>query len=424
MAAPLADRLRPRSLDDVVGQGHILGEKGMIRRIMNSGSIPNMIFYGPPGTGKTTVAEILARQAGKKLFRLNGTTASTSDIREVISSLNTIDGMNGVVLYLDEIQYLNKKQQQTLLEFLENGSITLIASTTENPYFYIYNAILSRSTVFEFRSVAPADVEKAILRALKLLEEDYACTVTMEEGVTSAVAHSCGGDVRKSLNMVEVLFLAAKRDGDKLHIALTDVESVSEKGSLRYDRSDDMHYDLLSALQKSVRGSDENAALHYLARLLEAGDLISPCRRMLVMAAEDVGLAYPQCISIVKSCIDSAMQLGLPEARIPLAEAIIVMCTAPKSNSAINAIDAAIADIRKGGDLSIPSHLRDGHYEGAQKMGHAIGYQYPHSFPNHYVAQTYLPDSLLGRVYYEFGENKTEQAAAVYRAKIVAEAKK
>jgi len=424
MAAPLADRLRPRSLDDVVGQSHILGEKGMIRRIMNSGSIPNMIFYGPPGTGKTTVAEILARQAGKKLFRLNGTTASTSDIREVISSLNTIDGMNGVVLYLDEIQYLNKKQQQTLLEFLENGSITLIASTTENPYFYIYNAILSRSTVFEFRSVAPADVEKAIFRAVKLLEEDYACSVTMEEGVASAVAHSCGGDVRKSLNMVEVLFLAAKRDGDRLHIALADVESVSEKGSLRYDRSDDMHYDLLSALQKSVRGSDENAALHYLARLLEAGDLISPCRRMLVMAAEDVGLAYPQCISIVKSCIDSAMQLGLPEARIPLAEAIIVMCTAPKSNSAINAIDAAIADIRKGGDLSIPSHLRDGHYEGAQKMGHAIGYQYPHSFPNHYVAQTYLPDSLLGRVYYEFGENKTEQAAAAYRAKIMAEAKK
>ena len=424
MAAPLADRLRPRVLDDVVGQSHILGEKGMIRRIMASGSIPNMIFYGPPGTGKTTVAEIMARQAGKKLFRLNGTTASTSDIREVISSLNTIDGMNGVVLYLDEIQYLNKKQQQTLLEFLENGSITLIASTTENPYFYIYNAILSRSTVFEFRSVAPADVEKAILRAVKLLEEDYDCAITLEEGVASAIAHSCGGDVRKSLNMVEVLFLAAKEgeNGGKV-IALGDVESVSEKGSLRYDRSDDMHYDLLSALQKSVRGSDENAALHYLARLLEAGDLISPCRRMLVMASEDVGLAYPQCVSIVKSCIDSAMQLGLPEARIPLAQAIIVMCTAPKSNSAICAIDEAIADIRKGGELSVPDYLRDGHYGGAQKMGHAIGYQYPHDFPNHYYPQTYLPDSLAGKVYYHFGDNKTEQAAAAYRKKILDEAK-
>ncbi len=424
MAAPLADRLRPRTLDDVVGQSHILGENGMIRRIMSSGSIPNMIFYGPPGTGKTTVAEIMARQAGKKLFRLNGTNASTSDIREVISSLNTIDGMNGVVLYLDEIQYLNKKQQQTLLEFLENGSITLIASTTENPYFYVYNAILSRSTVFEFRSVSPQDVEKAILRAVNILGEEYGCSVTMEEGVSSAVAHSCGGDVRKSLNMVEVLFLAAKREGDHLHIALSDVEAVSEKGSLRYDRADDMHYDLLSALQKSVRGSDENAALHYLARLLEAGDLLSPCRRLLVMASEDVGLAYPQCISIVKSCIDSALQLGLPEARLPLAQAVIVMCTAPKSNSAICAIDAAIADVRRGGDLSIPSYLRDGHYEGAQKMGHAIGYQYPHDYPNHYYPQTYLPDALAGAVYYHFGDNKTEQAAAVYRQKILAEAKK
>ncbi len=423
MAAPLADRLRPRTLDDVVGQSHILGENGMIRRIMESGSIPNMIFYGPPGTGKTTVAEIMARQAGKKLFRLNGTNASTSDIRDVISSLNTIDGMNGVVLYLDEIQYLNKKQQQTLLEFLENGSITLIASTTENPYFYVYNAILSRSTVFEFRSVSPQDVEKAILRAVKILGEEYGCTVTMEDGVSSAVAHSCGGDVRKSLNMTEVLFLAAKRKDDHLHIALADVEAVSEKGSLRYDRADDMHYDLLSALQKSVRGSDENAALHYLARLVEAGDLISPCRRLLVMASEDVGLAYPQCVSIVKSCIDCALQLGLPEARIPLAQAVIVMCTAPKSNSAICAIDAAIADIRKGGDLSIPNYLRDGHYEGAQKMGHAIGYQYPHDYPNHYYPQTYLPDSLAGSVYYHFGDNKTEQAAAVYRKKILDDAK-
>lgn len=424
MAAPLADRLRPKGLEDVVGQSHILGENGMLRRIIDSGSIPNMIFYGPPGTGKTTVAEILARKAGKKLFRLNGTTASTSDIREVISSLDTLDGINGVVLYLDEIQYLNKKQQQTLLEFLENGSITLIASTTENPYFYIYNAILSRSTVFEFRSVAPQEVEKAIFRALKLLEEDYNCSVALEEGVASAIAHSCGGDVRKSLNMVEVLFLAAQEKEGGRFIALSDVDAVAEKGSLRYDRSDDMHYDLLSALQKSVRGSDENAALHYLARLLEAGDLLSPCRRLLVMASEDIGLAWPQCASIVKSCVDSALQLGLPEGRIPLAQAVIAMCTAPKSNSAIEAIDAAMADVSKGGDLSIPAYLRDGHYDGAQKMGHAQGYQYPHAYPNHYYPQTYLPKSLEGRVYYRFGDNKTEQAAAQYRAKILSEAKK
>ncbi len=424
MAAPLADRLRPRNLDDVVGQSHIVGENGMIRRIMASGNIPNMIFYGPPGTGKTTVAEIMARQAGKKLFRLNGTNASTSDIREVISSLNTIDGMNGVVLYLDEIQYLNKKQQQTLLEFLENGSITLIASTTENPYFYVYNAILSRSTVFEFRSVAPADIEKAVLRAVKILGEEYDCSVDMEDGVASSVAYACGGDVRKSLNMVEVLFLGAKRDGDKLSITLEDVEAVSEKGSLRYGKGDDMHFDLLSALQKSVRGSDENAALHYLARLLEAGDLISPCRRLLVMASEDIGLAYPQCISIVKACVDSALQLGIPEARIPLAQAVIVMCTAPKSNSAICAIDEAMTDIRRGGDLSVPDYLRDGHYDGAKKMGHAIGYHYPHDYPNHYYPQTYLPASLAGKVYYHFGDNKTEQAAAAYRAKILADVKK
>lgn len=424
MGAPLADRLRPKTLDDVVGQTHILGEGGMLRRIMQSGKVPNMIFYGPPGTGKTTVAQILAHQAQKKLFHLNGTTASTSDIKEVISSLNTLDGMNGVILYLDEIQYLNKKQQQTLLEFLENGQITLIASTTENPYFYIYNAILSRSTVFEFRSVEPSAIEESLRRAVKVLEDEYQVPIVLEEGVCSELAHSCGGDVRKSLNMLEVAFLAAQEwDGARV-ITHSDAQAVAEKGSMRYDRSDDMHYDILSAFQKSIRGSDENAALHYLARLLEAGDLLSPCRRLLVTASEDIGLAWTNGIIMVKACVDSALQLGLPEARIPLAQAVIALCTAPKSNSAIAAIDAAMEDVRRGQHSDIPSHLRDGHYAGAQKLGHAVGYRYPHSCPNHYCEQQYLPDSLQGKVYYRFGENKTEQAALQYRQKLLSEAKK
>lgn len=420
MNKPLADRMRPKSLEEVVGQSHILGKNGIICRVMKNKTIPNMIFYGPPGTGKTTVAEILAKTAGKKLFKLNGTNASVSDIREVISSLQTFDGVNGVILYLDEIQYLNKKQQQILLESLENGSVTLIASTTENPYFYIYDAILSRSTVFEFRSVAAKDVKNAIFRAISFLENEYNVKIEAEEEVVSTISHSCGGDVRKSLNMLEMLFLAANKNENIYKITKEDVNSIAEKGSLRYDRSDDLHYDLLSALQKSVRGSDENAALHYLARILEAGDLISPCRRMLVIASEDVGLAWPQCISIVKSCVDSALQLGLPEARIPLAQAIILMCTAPKSNSAIVAIDAAIEDVRRGGDFSIPNHLRDGHYDGAEKMGHATNYKYPHAFKNHYVEQQYLPDFLQDRIYYKFGENKTEQTAQNYR-KIISE---
>lgn len=424
MASPLADKLRPKTLEQVVGQEHILGETGMLRRIVASGQVPNMIFYGPPGTGKTTVAEIIARQAGKKLYRLNGTTASTADIKDIIASLNTFDGLAGVVLYLDEIQYLNKKQQQTLLEFLENGQITLIASTTENPYFYIYNAILSRSTVFEFRAVAPQAIEKAVLRAVAALEEEYQTAVALEDGVLEAIAHSCGGDVRKSLNMVEVAFLAAKTTPQGRCITLEDAGAVAEKGSIRYDRGDDVHYDVLSALQKSVRGSDENAALHYLARALEAGDLLSPCRRLLVMASEDVGLAYPQCICIVKACIDSAMQLGLPEARIPLAQAVIVMCTAPKSNSAEAAIDAALADIRQGNYSDIPAYLKDGSYSGAQKLGRAQGYQYPHNYPNHYYPQQYLPDAIKERVYYQFGDNKTEQAAKQYREKILTEASK
>lgn len=419
MTAPLADQLRPDSLDDIVGQSHILGDNGILKRIASSGQVPNMIFYGPPGTGKTTVARILAKQAGKKLHKLNGTTAGTADIKEIISSLNTFDGMNGVVLYLDEIQYLNKKQQQTLLEFLENGQITLIASTTENPYFYVYNAIISRSTVFEFKPVQPEDVEKALYRGAELLEKQYNIKIELQPGTAHAIAYACGGDVRKSINTLEVAYLAAKTVDGKKILCKEDIEQVSQRGALRYDKSDDMHYDLVSALQKSVRGSDENAALHYLACLLEAGDLISPCRRILVMASEDIGLAYPMCVAIVKACVDSALQLGLPEGRIPLAQAVVLMCTAPKSNSAYVAINEAMADVRAGLVGEVPRCLQNCHFDSAEVKNKGQFYQYPHDFPNHYVKQQYLPDILKDRVYYRFGDNKTEEAARKYRNRIL-----
>ena len=418
MAAPLADRIRPQTLDDVVGQEHLLGKDRVLRRMVETGNIPNLIFYGPSGVGKTTVASIIAKQAGKKLYKLNGTTASTSDIRDVVNQLDTFDGLGGVILYLDEIQYLNKKQQQTLLEFIENGSITLIASTTENPYFYVYNAILSRSTVFEFKPVQSEDVLRAVRRALRITKEYFGEESQVEDGVEEHIASTCGGDVRKAINAVEMLALASAGKT----ITMEDAQQVAQKSSMRYDRDGDAHYDILSAFQKSIRGSDENAGLHYLARLLEAGDLISPCRRLLVIACEDIGLAYPQAVSIVKSCVDTATQLGLPEARIPLAEAVILLCTCPKSNSAICAIDEAMADVRDGKADDIPAHLRDGHYSGAQKLGHAVNYLYAHEYPNHYVKQQYLPDGLKERVYYHFGSNKLESAAKAYRDKIVREA--
>lgn len=411
---PLADRLRPRSLDDFVGQKHLLSEGAMLRRIADSGNIPNMIFYGPSGTGKTTVASIIAKSAGKTLHKLNGTTASTADIKSVVGQLDTFAGVGGVLLYLDEIQYLNKKQQQSLLEFIENGRITLIASTTENPYFYIYNAILSRSTVFEFRPVEKTEVEKAVARAFRFVENERGVKFEIEDGVVGHIALSCGGDVRKAMNAVELLTLTS-RGG---RVTLEDARAVSQRSSMKYDRDGDEHYDILSAFHKSIRGSDPDAALHYLARLLEAGDLISPCRRMLVIASEDVGLAYPMAAVITKACVDSAMQLGLPEARIPLAQAVIMLCTAPKSNSAVVAIDEAIADVRAGRSGEIPQNLRDSHYKGSKKLGHGIGYKYPHDFPNHWVSQQYLPDALNGAVYYTFGENKSEQAAKAYWDKV------
>lgn len=427
MNAPLADQMRPQTIDEVVGQSHILSKNGILYRIAQSGHATNLIFYGPPGTGKTTVARIIAKQAGKKLYKLNGTTASTADFKEIISSLDTFEGMNGVVLYLDEIQYLNKKQQQTLLEFLENGQITLIASTTENPYFYIYNAIISRSTVFEFKPVTPEEIEKALTRGVKILEaqaQEQGFSLTVEDHVLRSIALSCGGDVRKSINTLEVAFLSAPVTDGVKSITAEQLRSISQRAALRYDKSDDVHYDLLSALQKSIRGSDENAALHYLARLLEAGDLISPCRRLLVIASEDIGIAYPMCAVIVKACVDSALQLGLPEARIPLAQAVVTMATAPKSNSSYMAINQAIADVRAGKIGDFPRCLQNKHFDGAEVENKGQFYKYPHDYPDHYVRQQYLPDILQGTVYYHFGQNKTEDAARRYRETLLSNLEK
>jgi putative ATPase len=411
---PLADEIRPESLDQVVGQRHILGEGKMLRRIIESGNVPNLIFYGPSGTGKTTVANLIARRTNRTLHKLNATTASLSDLREVMGDVGTLMAPNGVLLYLDEIQYFNKKQQQSLLEFMESGKLTLIASTTENPYFYVYNAVLSRATVFEFKPVTAQEVTPALERAFHILEERKGLPIRLEDGVLEHLAHACGGDVRKGLNAVELLVSSAVVRNGEIFLSLENAVEVAQHSAVRYDREDDSHYDILSAFQKSIRGSDPDAALHYLARLLAAGDLISPCRRLLVIAAEDIGLAYPQAMVVVKSCVDAANQLGLPEARIPLAEATVLLATAPKSNSAICGMDAAMSDLTRGKSGEIPAHLRDSHYSGAAKLGRGLTYQYPHEFPNHWTEQQYLPDELVGRRYYEYGENKTEQAAKAY----------
>ncbi len=411
---PLADRIRPKTLDDVVGQSHILGQGKPLRRIIDSGKIPNMIFYGPSGIGKTTVARIIADNSKLHMYKLNGTSASVQDIKDIILDAQSILGYNGILLYLDEIQYLNKKQQQSLLEYIEDGRITLISSTTENPYFYVYNAIISRSTVFEFLPVSPKEVCPAVKRAFQICADELGMKLKLESGVIDYIAHGCGGDVRKSINTVELCILSADRSEDTLIVNLDNVKLLTQRSNMRYDRDGDEHYNILSALQKSIRGSDENAALHYAARLMEAGDIISLSRRLLVIAAEDIGLAYPQAIPIVKACVDSAMQLGLPEARIPLADAVILLATAPKSNSGIVAIDNAMEDIRKGDAGEIPAYLQDGHYGGAGKLGKAIGYKYPHSYPDSWVEQQYLPDNLKDRKYYTYGDNKLELAAKDY----------
>ena len=413
MYRPLADEIRPQSIDEVVGQTHILGQDGMLRRIIESGQVPNMIFYGPSGTGKTTVARIIAQQTNRTLRKLNATTASISDVKAIIDELDTFLTPGGVLLYLDEIQYFNKKQQQSLLEFIENGSITLIASTTENPYFYVFNAILSRSTIFEFKTVTPEEVIPAVDRAISYLSRRDGVEARVENGVREHIARSCGGDVRKAVNSVELLFSAARRVDGAVKLTLDDAQTVGQRSAMRYDRDGDDHFDTVSALMKSMRGSDPDAALHYLARLLEAGDLIGACRRILCSASEDIGLAYPMAVPIVKACVDSALQLGLPEAQLPLGEAVILLSTWPKSNTACLGILAARADVRAGKAGPIPRELQNVHADGAG-FEREQGYKYPHDYPHRWVAQQYLPDSLVGTKYYEYGDNKTEQAAKKY----------
>ena len=414
---PLADEIRPLDLDEVVGQKHILGPGGLLRRVIESGNIPNMVFYGPSGTGKTTVANIIARRTDRTLRRLNATNASLSDVKGIIGELDTLLTPGGVLLYLDEIQYFNKKQQQSLLEFIEDGRITLIASTTENPYFYVYNALLSRSSVFEFKPVTPAEVLPAVERAVRRVCEREGVEAELEPGTAERLASGCGGDVRKAINGVELLFAAAPRENGKVRLRLADAEAASAGSAMRYDREGDEHFDAVSALMKSLRGSDPDAALHYLARLLEAGDLIGAIRRLLCSASEDIGMAYPQAASIVKACCDSALQLGLPEARLPLAQAAILLATAPKSNSVVMSIDAAMGDVRRGKYGPPPRELQNVHADGAG-FEREQGYKYPHDFPNHWVEQQYLPDALAGTRYYKPGENKNEQAAKAYWERI------
>ena len=412
MNKPLAAALRPETLDDVCGQQHLLKKDTVFRRAIESGIIRNMIFYGPSGVGKTTVASIIARMTNKKLFKLNGTQSSTRDIKDIIAQVNTLGTENGILLYLDEIQYLNKKQQQSLLEVLEDGSVTLIASTTENPYFAIFNAILSRSTIFEFKPLQPEDIRRGIVRAVDKYNHNNDTQIKLTEKAADVLSFGCGGDMRKAFNALELLIAASGYSGDG-EIDEAMARQVSQRSANRFDNSGDEHYNLLSALQKSIRGSDENAALHYLARLLEADGMLPAIRRLLIIACEDIGLAYPQAIAIVKACCDIALQTGMPEARIPLSDAVILLATAPKSNSGETAIDAATQVVRRGGFGDVPAHLKDG----SSPVNNG-GYRYPHTYPNHWIQQQYLPDNIKDHVYYEFGENKTEQAAKAYWEKI------
>ncbi len=420
MQRPLADEIRPKNLDEVVGQRHLLAPGAVLRRLIEKEAEANMVFYGPSGTGKTTIANIIAQKTHKTLYRLNATTASLQDIKDIIADVGTLMAPGGVLLYLDEIQYFNKKQQQSLLEFMENGKLTLIASTTENPYFYVYSALLSRSTVFEFKAVPAAEAEPAVLRALEIEKDRAALPLDWEDGLPLQIATACGGDVRKAVNAVELLCNAAlPRDG-KLYLTRDDAAQLAQKSAMRYDKGGDAMYDIASALMKSLRGSDPDAALHYLARFLEAGDLVTPCRRLLCSASEDVGMAYPQAAAIVKACVDTAMQLGLPEAQLPLAQAAILLATAPKSNSVVEGIGRARADVRAGRTGDVPRQLQNVH-AATTGFDHQQHYLYPHNFPKHWVAQQYLPDALKDIKYYVWGENKTEQAAKAYWEKIKGE---
>ena len=420
MNSPLADALRPKTISQVAGQSHLLSDGKILRKIIDSGNIPNLIFYGPSGVGKTTVANIIANSSGKKLCYLNATTASTADIKEIVNQIGTIDTTNGILLYLDEIQYFNKKQQQILLSYIENGDITLIASTTENPYFYVYNAILSRSTVFEFKSLSKEDIILVINRGIQIITQQKGKNLSISPLSVQKIATASNGDVRRALNMLELCIVTADF-GDSIDIQDATVEQILASNAVRYDRDGDQHYDIISAYQKSMRGSDPDAAIYYLGRLLAAGDLPSACRRLLVCANEDVGLAYPQIIPIVKAAVDTALMVGLPEARLPLANAVILVATAPKSNSAHDAINTAMTDIEKGLGGDIPRHLQNKHFDGEDAEIKGQHYLYPHAYPKHYVNQQYLPDSIKNKKYYSFGDNKTERLCKEYWEKIKGE---
>ena len=412
---PLADKIRPKTMNDVIGQSHIIGNGKILSKILQSNFLPNMIFFGPPGVGKTTVAEIIAERSNKSFYKINATNSSLEDIKKVISELGSINNVNGVLLYIDEIQSFNKKQQQSILEFMENGSITLIASTTENPYHYVYKALLSRSTVFEFKPLEKLDVEKGLKRAVEVLNEDSYMDIECKNDAIEDIAMLSDGDMRRALNILEVVVYSTKPNKDNITYIDSDVIRASTFNKIiNYDKNGDSHYDILSAFQKSIRGSDPQASIHYLARLIKGGDLISICRRLLVIASEDIGLAYPNAIVIVKACVDSAMQLGFPEAKIPLAEATILLATSPKSNSACIAIMKAMDELDKEFVKDIPNSIKDAHYSGSKEIGRGCGYKYPHNFKNHYVKQQYLPDSIKDSIYYIPQENKTEKNIKKY----------
>jgi len=418
---PLADLVRPQTLDEVVGQQHLIAEGSLLKKLLDVGHLPNMIFYGPSGTGKTTIANIIAKTSNKKIFKLNATVAKTSDIKEVIDHIPTLEAANGILLYLDEIQNFNKKQQQTVLKYIENGDITLIASTTENPYFTIFGAILSRSTILEFKSLTPADIERGLVRAFAFVNEELmASQATYEADALIYLAHLANGDLRKALNFLEIaMYPNMKQAAFRLTKAIA--KACTQTAGFSYDKFGDVHYDTLSAFHKSLRGSDADAAIHYLARLIHAGDLTSICRRLLAVASEDVGLAYPQAVVMTKACVDSAVQLGFPEANLPLAQATVLLALAPKSNSTYVAINRALDDLKKGDVGEIPLYLKDAHYNGAKKLGRGIDYQYPHDEELNYVKQQYLPDALKARIYYEAGMNKIEQGFQTYWQKLKSE---